>query len=128
MATEVMPSLPAAPSAFEFRKIALVAGNPNPFTGQEQVFAWSANPYFEGSANMPPMDYVTAQNWTNFITACNGPANNFVFTPAVCAAFPYELTYDGTNPRFWMLKGNSVSWSIRDGQLYYLTFEFREFL
>lgn len=123
-----MPAYPPAPASFEWRKRALVAANPNPFNGREQVFAWSANPYFVGSVLMPTMTFANAQNWTNFITACNGPVNTFAFGTAACAAFPYELTTDGTTPRLFRLSSNEVSWSIILGKFYSLTFEIREAL
>lgn len=122
----VMPSSPVAPASLEWRKNALVATSTNPFTGQQIVYAWGAAPYFEGSARMASMSYAQAQNWTIFLTACNGPTNPFSFPTAVCASFPYELTTDGTTPRLFRLKGNQAGWSIKEGKMYSVTFEFRE--
>lgn len=121
-----MPSFPVAPAGLEWRKVALVATTTNPFTGQQIVYSWTANPYFVGSARMASMDYTTAQNWTNFLTACNGPTNTFAFPTAACALFPYELTTDGTTPRLFRLVGNEAPWSIKEGKMYSVTFEFRE--
>lgn len=127
-----MPTSPPAPASFEWRKIALVAVNPNPFNAKEQVYAWSPNPYFEGSVSMPAMASATAQAWISFITGCNGPANTFFFPPAACNLALFELTYDqvvnSTQPRIFRLKGNEVSWSIKEGRIYSLTFEIREAL
>jgi len=124
-----MPTIPPAPASMEFMKVALVATNVNPFTGQMQVNAWSANPYFEGSVSMPPMTQSDAANWTAWLTGLNGPASTFTFPPAVIAMFPYELSYDGTTPRIWRLKpGSQVKWSITRGQIYGMTFEVRESL
>ena len=126
------PTSPAAPAAFEWRKIALVASNVNPFNAKEQVYAWSANPYFEASVSMPPMDSATAQAWSSFITGLNGPVNTLIFPVNVCNLFPFELTYDqvfnSTNPRIFRLKGNQVTWSVKEGRIYTLTFEIREAL
>jgi hypothetical protein len=64
------------------------------------------------------MTYSDFGAWSTFIKSLNGMANVFQFPSAVCAAFPNELTTDGTTPQTWRLKSNnSVKWTIKPGSV-----------
>jgi hypothetical protein len=120
-----MPTTPTAPASLEFQQNAITGASTNPFTGQQQIYNWSAG-YKEGSVSMPPMDTSDGQNWTAFLESCNGMANVFTFPSGVCSAYPNELTTDGTTPRYFRLKSNSSKWQIKQGGIYSIVFEFRE--
>lgn len=119
-----MPTSPIGPAGLEFQDNAIAGLVTNPFTGQVQVYDWAAD-YFEASYSLPPLTSTQGQLWAAFIMSCKGPVCVFTFPSAVCTQFPNECTSDGTNARYWQLKGNP-KWTIKNGAIYGLTFECRE--
>jgi hypothetical protein len=110
----------------EFKSNDLVAVTTNPFTGQQTVQDWQAT-YLEASVSMPKMSSTSASSWVTFLRALKGPLCVFVFPTALCAAFPNELTTDGSTPRYFRLKpGSQPHWQIGIGPTYSITFEIRE--
>ena len=99
----------------------------NPFSGYQQVYDWGSK-FFEVSVSMPFMITSVALLWATFIESLNGVTGVFQFGAAICAAYPNELTSDGTTPRYWCLKNNKVQWTRKLGGFMSLTFECREVL
>jgi hypothetical protein len=124
--TQTMPSVPVAPAGLEFTHNAIVASSTNPFTAQQQVYNWNVN-FKECSASYATMTAIQAQAWLTFLESLKGPTCVFTFPAGVCSQFPNELTTDGSAPRYWRLKSNSVKWSVKPGSVYDgITFECRE--
>jgi hypothetical protein len=124
--TQTLPSTPAAPTSMEFAQNAIVASSNNPFTSQQQMFDWGVT-YKEVSISYGTMTSTTAQAWLTFIESLRGPKCVFCFGSTVCAMYPNELTTDGTAPRYFRLKTNSVKWAVAPGGVYTgFTFECRE--
>ena len=124
--TQTMPTVPVAPAGLEFTHNAVVATTNNPFTGGQQTFNWNAS-YKELSVSYATMTNSQAQNWVTFIESLNGPVCVFAFASGMLTQYPNELTTDGTTPRYWRLKTNSVKWAVKPGSVYSgFTFECRE--
>lgn len=122
-----IPAYPPAPAEYQFAFNYISDQNVNPFDATQQVFDWQAK-FFEASVSMPWMTTATAGPWATFIESLNGVANVFQFGASICAAYPNELTSDGTTPRYWCLKGNRVQWTRHLGGYMTLDFEIREVL
>jgi hypothetical protein len=120
-----LPIYPDFPASLEFQNNPITGANTNPFTGEQTIQYWNPG-FLEASVSIQPMTVVQAQPWIVFLTALQGMANVFQFGADVCAAFPLELTSDGTIPRYWRLKTNATKWSIKPGVLYSVSFEVRE--
>jgi hypothetical protein len=123
------PTSPAAPAGLEVQYNSIVATSTNPFTGQQTVQVWTngASPagYYELSISMPSMSKTDGQTWATFLQSLDGPACVFQLPSGFASTFPVELETSGSS-RYWRLKGNSQKWSIKEGQIYGITFEVRE--
>jgi hypothetical protein len=119
-----MPSTPW-PKSVEFQRNHLAAANTNPFTAQQQTQDWGVD-YMEASISLPPMTQSKATPWITFLQSLNGIVNVFQFPAGLAAQYPESFTSDGTNQRYWRLKSNTTSWSIKPVSIYGLTFEIRE--
>src|ERR1700679_3393337 len=97
-----IPTSPPAPAEFEFAFNYISDQNVNPFNATQQVYDWNAN-FFEASVSMPWMTTTVAAPWATFIEALKGVTGVFQFSAAICAAYPNELTSDGSTPRYWCL-------------------------
>jgi hypothetical protein len=122
---QTMPSDPPAPASLEFQWNAITGATTNPFTGQQQIYDWQAH-YAEASVSYASMTHTDGSAWAAFFKSLDGTACVFTFPSALCSLYPDEMTVDGTNPRYWRLKGNSIKWTIKPGQIYGVTFEIRE--
>ena len=123
----LIPTYPPAPAEFEFAFHYISDQSVNPFNATQQVYDWQAS-FFEASVSMPWMTTATAALWATFIEALKGMTCVFQFGAAICAAYPNELTSDGSTPRYWCLKGTKVQWTRHLGGYMTLTFECREVL
>ena len=122
-----IPSYPPAPAEYEFAFNYISGQNISPFSGVQQVYDWQAK-VFEASVSLPFMVTSVGSLWEQFIRALDGVTGVFQFGAAICAAYPDELTSDGTTPRYWCLKGNKVQWTRKLGGFVSCTFEIREVL
>lgn len=116
-------TMPATPSAktIEFTEQNAVAVSVSPFTGQQQIYDWSAS-WMEASITMPTMFLATAQPWIDFLRACRGQACVFQLPAFLAARVP-----SGAVPGlYWRLKNNAAKWSISPGDIVGMQFDIRE--
>lgn len=110
----------------EANKVRAQAINTNPFTLQQEIQDWQAS-IWELSVQLPPMDGNDGQNWMYWFDNLNGVVNVFQFpsTFVTDTRFNYFMTYDGTHSWWWRMKSPNSKTIIKDGALFYITFECR---
>ncbi len=65
------------PQKFKWDAVDVVGSTTNNFTGQQQVFDWSAS-WLEGEVTLPPMFLHQAAAWIAFLQQCAGTLNAFL--------------------------------------------------
>jgi hypothetical protein len=72
-------SLPSTPvfNSFTLRRRSTVGVSSSPYTGQQQVYAWSGQ-WWEADCELPPMNREDAAEWRAFLAALNGREGTFL--------------------------------------------------
>lgn len=73
-----LPAFPAAPRSVEWNFIDTVGDSTSPFSGQQQIYDWSAS-WIEGSITYQKMKDADARAFTAFLKSLHGIAGVFSF-------------------------------------------------
>jgi hypothetical protein len=117
----------ATATQIEYQKVALQAANTSPFSGAQQIQDWG-NSYAMCSVQLPPMNASDGQNWIFFFDELDGIVNVFQFPNSFVTdpRFSYWITSDGTHSKYFRLKEPNYKATVKEGAIYYITFEARE--